>query len=85
MPRRETRYGFEYGKAFVTAVHLCDSEAAWIDIHTPKGTLQVKITPTGFIRHWLVKDGGAGHGRMTEECKDDKIFRVEESEHVGTD
>ena len=78
MASRETRYGFEYGAALVQRIHTFDDGSVVIGIATNREMLEVKITPTGFIREIRAKDNGSFYKAWKEECEDDKIFRIEE-------
>jgi hypothetical protein len=49
-PGKETQFGFSWGPAEVT--RLC-SDPKWgviFQVKTPKGTLEIRVTPKGFIR-----------------------------------
>lgn len=52
----ETRYGFQYGAADVTRIHSDKNGNVWLRVKTPKQTLEIKVTPTGLIRHWSKKN-----------------------------
>ena len=53
----ETQYGFEYGPAKVSRV-FSHKGAVKMEIITDRGSIDVYVTPTGFIRVWhRNKDG----------------------------
>lgn len=45
-----TNYGFIYGPCEVTRIHSTENGAVYLDVETEKEYLQIRVTPTGFIR-----------------------------------
>lgn len=60
----ETSYGFEYGAAKIERTMPDDKFGVVITISTPRELVDIRVTPTGFIRVGTVaKQGQHASGR----------------------
>jgi hypothetical protein len=50
MTAHTTQYGFTFGPAEVTRLHSDAKGNVWIEIKGARGTVQVRVTPTGLVR-----------------------------------
>lgn len=50
MKFESTRYGFQWGPAEVTRIHSDDQFGVVMEIKSGRGSIQVRVTPTGLIR-----------------------------------
>lgn len=54
LPFTETQYGFRWGPATVERVISVDGHVV-IAVRTARGSLEIRVTPSGMIRHAATK------------------------------